>query len=63
MNKRRNVFFIVGSILFAFGMIWGGLTKIQNNQVAAGVVFIVLSVAIIALCSLPVIHGNRNKKN
>lgn len=60
--NRRNIFFVIGSLFLAIGTISGGLVKIYNGQAAAGVFIIVIGAAIIVLCSLPVIHANRNNK-
>lgn len=57
-----NVFLGIGSVLLGIGAVVAGLMKLWSGQTFAGVAYIAGSAALIALCAVTVIHGNRSAK-
>ncbi|KJR98886.1 MAG: hypothetical protein VR68_10185 [Peptococcaceae bacterium BRH_c4a] len=59
MNRIRSLFFVIGLIFFTLGMTAAGLIKIFDNQLTIGIICIVLTVMIIAICSFHLISGKK----
>lgn len=59
MNRIRTLFFIIGLICFVLGMTAAGLIKIYDNELTIGIICIVLTAIIIAICSFQLISGNK----